>query len=364
MTIEPENVKTMLATNFKDWNLPDMRKDAFIPLFGRGIFTTDGAEWQHSRELLRPNFARSQVSDLEMLDGHVDSLLQAIPRDGSTVDLQDLFFRFALDFATEFLFGESTNCLAPGTLKESNSQFANALDRSQFQVGLEIRNPMSRFFGNSQFKKDVKYVHSVVDHWVKLGLEYRKNSRLKESADDRYTFLFELVKSTEDPIRIRSELLNILLAGRDTTSCLLSNTFFVLAKRPEIWAKLRTEVEGLGGGRPTSDKIRNMKYLRAVLNECKKPFLNEVLSANSVKALRVYPIVQANARMAIVDTVLPRGGGPDGQSPILIPAKQDVGYSLYSMHRRKDYYGEDAEEFKPERWDSLRPTWEYLPFNG
>jgi hypothetical protein len=42
------------------------------------------------------------------------------------------------------------------------------------------------------------------------------------------------------------------------------------------------------------------------------------------------------------------------------------------MHRRKDYYGEDAEEFKPERWldnaetgqKGLRPGWEYLPFNG
>lgn len=68
--------------------------------------------------------------------------------------------------------------------------------------------------------------------------------------------------------------------------------------------------------------------------------------------------------MAVVDTVLPRGGGPDGQSPILIPAKQNVVWSVYSMHRRKDYYGEDAEEFRPERWESIRPTWEYLPFNG
>ena len=34
------------------------------------------------------------------------------------------------------------------------------------------------------------------------------------------------------------------------------------------------------------------------------------------------------------------------------------------MHRRKDFYGEDAEDFKPERWEKLRPGWEYLPFNG
>jgi cytochrome P450 len=34
------------------------------------------------------------------------------------------------------------------------------------------------------------------------------------------------------------------------------------------------------------------------------------------------------------------------------------------MHRREDFFGADALEFKPERWENLRPGWEYLPFNG
>lgn len=68
--------------------------------------------------------------------------------------------------------------------------------------------------------------------------------------------------------------------------------------------------------------------------------------------------------MAVVDTVLPRGGGLDKQSPVLIPAKTTVSWSVYTMHRRKDYYGEDADEYRPERWETLRPGWEYLPFNG
>jgi cytochrome P450 len=34
------------------------------------------------------------------------------------------------------------------------------------------------------------------------------------------------------------------------------------------------------------------------------------------------------------------------------------------MHRRTDIYGPDALEFKPERWETLRPGWAYLPFNG
>ena len=68
--------------------------------------------------------------------------------------------------------------------------------------------------------------------------------------------------------------------------------------------------------------------------------------------------------MAIVDTVLPVGGGEDGKSPLFVPAKTVMGWLLYAVQRRKDYYGEDADEFRPERWETLRPGWEYLPFNG
>lgn len=68
--------------------------------------------------------------------------------------------------------------------------------------------------------------------------------------------------------------------------------------------------------------------------------------------------------MSVVDTVLPLGGGPDGKSPIFVPAGRQVGWHLYTIHRRKDIYGEDAEEFRPERWETLRPGWEFLPFNG
>ena len=68
--------------------------------------------------------------------------------------------------------------------------------------------------------------------------------------------------------------------------------------------------------------------------------------------------------MAVVDTVLPKGGGPDGESPLFIPKKTVVQYHVYAMHRRKDLYGDDADEFRPERWEKIRPGWEYLPFNG
>jgi cytochrome P450 len=99
-TIEPENLKTIQALDFKKWSLGKQRKTSFIPFLGVGIFTTDGADWQHSRTMLRPNFHRSQIGDLETFEKHIRHLVDAIPRDGSTVDLQDLFFRLTIGLSS------------------------------------------------------------------------------------------------------------------------------------------------------------------------------------------------------------------------------------------------------------------------
>lgn len=48
MTCEPENVKAVLATQFNDFSLGS-RMGAMGRLLGYGIFTTDGAHWEHSR---------------------------------------------------------------------------------------------------------------------------------------------------------------------------------------------------------------------------------------------------------------------------------------------------------------------------
>jgi hypothetical protein len=47
-TNDPENIKTLLATNFKDFGIGHRLK-SMGALFGSGIFTTDGAQWEHSR---------------------------------------------------------------------------------------------------------------------------------------------------------------------------------------------------------------------------------------------------------------------------------------------------------------------------
>ena len=81
-------------------------------------------------------------------------------------------------------------------------------------------------------------------------------------------------------------------------------------------------------------------------------------------ALRLHPVVPINQRWASKDAVLPHGGRGEN-TPIAIPRGSNVYISVYTMHRRTDIYGEDANEFRPERWDEdLKPGWGFVPFGG
>ena len=80
--------------------------------------------------------------------------------------------------------------------------------------------------------------------------------------------------------------------------------------------------------------------------------------------LRLYPVVPVNLREAVKDTTLPVGGGEDGSKPVFVPKGTQVDYSVHVMHRLPHLWGEDADEFRPERWVGRKPGWEYLPFNG
>lgn len=83
-----------------------------------------------------------------------------------------------------------------------------------------------------------------------------------------------------------------------------------------------------------------------------------------IAALRLHPVIPENAREAIRNTTLPRGGGKDGNAPLFVRKGAILFYSMYAMHRDSDVYGDNIEEFVPERWDGLRPGWSFLPFSG
>jgi cytochrome P450 len=364
VTKDPENIKAILATQFGDFSL-GKRHALFKPLLGDGIFTLDGEGWKHSRAMLRPQFAREQVAHVTSLEPHFQLLKKHILKHkGEYFDIQELFFRFTVDSATEFLFGESVHSLKDESIgiNQDDIDFAGRKDFAESfnkaQEYLAIRTLVQTFYwlvNNKEFRDCTKLVHKFTNYYVQKALDASPEELEKQSG---YVFLYELVKQTRDPNVLRDQSLNILLAGRDTTAGLLSFAVFELARNPHIWAKLREEIEqqfGLGEDSRveeiTFESLKRCEYLKAFLNE----------------TLRIYPSVPRNFRIATKNTTLPRGGGSDGTSPILIQKGEGVSYGINSTHLDPVYYGPDAAEFRPERWfepSTKKLGWAYLPFNG
>ena len=353
-TADPANMEAILSTHFKDWTFGP-RRDITFPMFGDGIFTQEGESWKHSRETLRPQFHHKQYADLNVFREPVEDLLKNIPEEGGTVDLQPLFFRLTLDVATAFLFGESVHSLRQSDKGEEQT-FAQSFNKAQEYVVRRFRlMDIYWLIGGKEFRDACQKVHYFADQIIDRNLSLLEGN---EEEGKNYVFLRSLAQKSLDRKAIRGQIVNIIAAGRDTTACLLSWTFFLLVRHPLVLHKLRKEL--ISSLNPesnlTREDLRDLKYLQNVLKE----------------TLRLYPPVPVNIRVASTDTVLPTGGGSDRKSPILIPKGTAVGYSIYTLHRRPDLYGLDAELFRPERWDEPMPLlesetysrWGYIPFHG
>jgi cytochrome P450 len=236
-------------------------------VLGHGIFTTDGKEWEASRALLRPNFVRNQIADLNTFDHHISALVSHIPKDGSTFDLQSLFFMLTMDSATEFLFGTSTAVLDGGIASERGERFAEAFTYATERIGTYSRlGKLASLLPDKHFNDSVAYVHEYVHGYVQKAVDLHKKASLSQKFDEkdssRYVFLEHLAKAGYSEKKIQDELLNILLAGRDTTASLLSYLFYFLARRPDVFSKLRAEIMALGKDLPTFEEIKELKYLQ------------------------------------------------------------------------------------------------------
>ncbi|KAI1348111.1 cytochrome P450 52E2 [Xylaria sp. FL0043] len=351
-TNEPENVKAALSTRFEDWALPASRIKSFLPVLGRhSIFTTNGAEWQHSRAILRPAFVRDQISDLACVDRHVSKLIARIRASAAedakaVLDLQALFSMMTTDSISDFMFGQSTDL--QGSAPPDSYKFGKYFDEAMMKIAWRARlGWLTELRSDPELEEYSRFMKAFIQRFVTEIRDHpEKNSHRGDAG--KYVFLDELIKSGESDEVICDHLLSIFTAGRDTTTSVLSYLFFELSRRPDIVAIIRNEIQDVGRENPTWEDLRNMKYLNWVLKE----------------ALRLNPPVASNQREAIRDTILPTGGGTDGKSPIFVTKGTSLRYLPWVMHRRKDIFGDDAEEFRPERWEDLRVTYEYLPFNA
>lgn len=95
-TADPENIKAILATQFDDYGKGENFLRDFQDFLGHGIFATDGEEWAKSRQLLRPQFVKTRVRDLDIFEKHVQQLLFLLDGNGKEVDISQLFYRYGI----------------------------------------------------------------------------------------------------------------------------------------------------------------------------------------------------------------------------------------------------------------------------
>lgn len=132
------------------------------------------------------------------------------------------------------------------------------------------------FLPQSEFHKYVKQVHNFIDEHVAKAIKYSKPQLIQrdslpdvEKKKERYILLHELGKTTNGKTLLRGELLTIFFAGSDTVASLLCSLLFILARRPDIWGKLCTEVSELKGRKPSFEELNRMSYVRYCVNKGK-----------------------------------------------------------------------------------------------
>ncbi|KAI0518387.1 cytochrome P450 monooxygenase CYP539B5 [Xylaria bambusicola] len=353
-TREPAHIKAILATDFYSFGKGPNFHRMWYPFLGDSIFATDGKLWHNSRSLIRPMFMTDRVSDLIIFERQIEKMMKYIPPSGQTVEMMDLFFRMTMDVTTDFLLGESAN-----SLDNPNSEFTHAFNdvlvRQIRILMLRLFSPFNKLFSKKEYYRDIKIIDQFIMPYIKQTLAIPPDELEKLTKSDvEFTFLHNLARFTRDPKVIRDQLIAVLLAGRDTTAGTLSWVFYELAAYPEKVDRLRAEILEFVGesGTPTYETLKNMKYLRYILQE----------------TLRIHPAVPSKIKEALADTVLP---GAPGTPSISVLKGDTVCYSPMTLHGRRDLYPPVSEQFadpslfSPERWYVWQPRpWEYIPFNG
>ncbi|KKY25507.1 putative cytochrome p450 [Phaeomoniella chlamydospora] len=350
---EVENMKAMSTSMWKDFGVTPIRNGngAATPFIGHGTSTSDGEIWEYSRGLIKPYFDRGGYHNLGRLAVHTDRLLDNVPMDSSTFDLQPLLQRWFLDTSTEFLYGQTVNSLTYPDHAEPAWAMVDVMR------GIRLRLQMNRMlflYRDKTWFDAVAKVHKFVDAQIDKTFselderELARKNRKKPSSPERTDLLWVMAQQLRDKKALRSQILAVFVPSNDTTSILISNAFYALARHPKVWAKLREEVASVDPENLTWDTLRGMRYLNWILNETH----------------RLYPNGIQMVRIALRDTTLPVGGGPTGKLPIYLRKGDVMHCNRYLMHRDPDTWGPDAEEFIPERWEDIRPMWRFVPFGG
>ncbi|KAI5369170.1 putative cytochrome P450 [Septoria linicola] len=350
VTCDSQNIKAVLSTQFSSFGKGNKFRTDWREFLGSGIFNTDGEQWSTARALIRDQFKKDRLSDIEIFEKHTSRLIPMfILASGQSLDVRPLMFDYTLDIATDFLLGESKDCLG-----NPNNDFARAFSFIQkFHTRLLRMGAASGLMPRNELRKNLRIFNDFIDPFVQKALQFSQ-----EELDGKpWTFLQAIAGQTRDAKFLRDQIVSVLLAGRDTTACTLTWVLYELAFAPHLVDALRKEIVrhvGLDGS-PGFTELKEMRLLQHTIDE----------------TLRIYPAVPLNVREALEDTTLPRGGGLAGDEPVAILKGTTIVYSTQFMQLSDDIYPPPSEKspdpamFEPCRWETWRPrNHSYVPFHA
>lgn len=228
---------------------------------------------------------RTQYQNLDRFREHVGDLIAHLPASKGLVDLQPLFFCLTMDTTTALLLGRSIRSLRADEDGDSENK-AFAEDFNVAQEGLAARfriTPWHFFYNPPKFRRACANVHRFVEKYIR---ERRSSEKEPGATNGSFEFFDQLAQESANEKDLRDQILNVLLAGRDTTACALSWTLYGLApfhlkedtltvrsrllvRHPEVIDRLRVEISSVMGDAeyPTREQIRQMPYLACIIKE-------------------------------------------------------------------------------------------------
>ena len=144
---------------------------------------------------------------------------------------------------------------------------------------------------------------------------------------------------------ILDEIKTLIIAAQDTSAIATSASLLLLAMNKDVQDKVLTELHQVLGSSQEIDleNVNELHYLEMVINE----------------AMRLFPVVpfvfrEVTEEVEVTDYTIPKG------SHILI--------SIFKIHRDKRYWGDDADQFRPERFEKenfakIHP-YAFIPFTS
>ncbi|XP_024019052.1 cytochrome P450 704C1 isoform X1 [Morus notabilis] len=351
-TTEPRNIEHILKTNFSNYSKGEYEQEIMIDFFGQGIFAVNGEPWRQQRKLASFEFSTRVVRDFscEVFRRNASRLVRAvsgISASGRVFDMQDLLMRSTLDSIFKVGFGVQLNCLE-GSTKEG-TEFMKAFDETNALISWRYVDPfwkLKKIFNigsEASLKKNVKvidrFVNQVISKKRELLVE-RHDCNDKEDILSR--FLMESEKNPEqmNDQYLRDIILNFISAGKDTSAITLSWFFYMLCKNPLVQEKIVQEIRDAIGDKAKDNESSIDDFVAAISDEVLERM--HYLHASLTETLRLYPAVPVDGRFADADDTLPDG--------FRVKKGDAVYYMSYAMGRMPYIWGEDAQDFRPERW--------------